>query len=375
METGRWDQSRTVVVSGVPEVLDVCRMIDKLTIHFQSRRRSDGGDVEAVTYPTNIKGVAFIAFDKAEDADRVVQKEQQIMTDSKFPEDYLLTVFPFTRDVFLYVVSATVDLFVFRSDLESLIQSLRSAHRSLRFQLLFRQRKATIEGPFAAIKALREDLMHRANQLKSTVPTAAIKLRESPLNPRVISHHGFVGSGSCSLSSLLRSTDEATEVQSLLSNAKTQNSARQKVGSFISTDSDKEELRAQLKVPSVKASPRTVLWEISAGIRPSLSDPDLLPAEKIASSQPEVDDISQDTISATKTWAGNHLGSRYSSSDNLTESHHSSSTKFLNTRLKDDLMSSECDAEYTEDLSADCSANPDISHPRRPRGSSRPWKT
>lgn len=33
------------------------------------------------------------------DAERVVLKEQQIMADVQFPEDYLLTVFPFTQDV------------------------------------------------------------------------------------------------------------------------------------------------------------------------------------------------------------------------------------------------------------------------------------
>jgi len=33
------------------------------------------------------------------DAERVVRKEQQIMRDDEFPEDYTLTVFPFSRDV------------------------------------------------------------------------------------------------------------------------------------------------------------------------------------------------------------------------------------------------------------------------------------
>lgn len=33
------------------------------------------------------------------DAEKVVRKEQQVMADSEFPEDYLLTVFPFTKDV------------------------------------------------------------------------------------------------------------------------------------------------------------------------------------------------------------------------------------------------------------------------------------
>lgn len=66
MEADAWDKTRTVVVSGVPNVLPASRMIDKLTIHFQSCRRSHGGDVEVVRYPTNSDGVAFVAFDKAE---------------------------------------------------------------------------------------------------------------------------------------------------------------------------------------------------------------------------------------------------------------------------------------------------------------------
>lgn len=66
METKNRVQKRTVVVSGVPDLLPPSRMVDKLTIHFQSRRRSDGGDVEVVTYPTNMEGVAFVTFDRAE---------------------------------------------------------------------------------------------------------------------------------------------------------------------------------------------------------------------------------------------------------------------------------------------------------------------
>lgn len=66
METDLLNKSRTVVVSGVPDVLPACRMSDKLTIHFQSRRQSHGGDVEVVTYPTSMKGVAFVTFDQAE---------------------------------------------------------------------------------------------------------------------------------------------------------------------------------------------------------------------------------------------------------------------------------------------------------------------
>lgn len=57
---------RTVVVSGVPSVLPGGRMADKLTVHFQRVRRSHGGDVEEVTYPTDMDGVAFVTFDRAE---------------------------------------------------------------------------------------------------------------------------------------------------------------------------------------------------------------------------------------------------------------------------------------------------------------------
>ena len=66
MEAESVDSRRTVVVSGVPGALPVARMIDKLTIHFQRRGRSDGGDVEVVTYPTDMDGVAFVTFDRAE---------------------------------------------------------------------------------------------------------------------------------------------------------------------------------------------------------------------------------------------------------------------------------------------------------------------
>lgn len=286
--------------------------------------------------------------------------------------------------VFLYVPSAMVDLSVFGIDQASLIRSLRSAHRSLRFQASLRQRKATIEGPFAAVKALREDLIRRASLLESAISaqTAAVKLRETPLNPRVISHHEFVGSVSCSgskaklepassnsLSTPLQTTGEGTKVQSLLSNAKTQNaSSRQKVshgssavGSFCDTDSDeKEEQRAgsSLKMPpeyrteGAKAYLTQVFGEdINAGIRSPLSGMNLLPAEEISAEHPGEENISRkhtrpDRISAAKIRGENHLGSRYSSTDYLKGSHESSSAvsaKFLQPGLKDASASSESD--------------------------------
>lgn len=390
MEADPREEGRTVVVSGVPAVLAVSRMIDKVTIHFQSRRRSQGGDVEEVTYPTNMDGVAFVTFDEAGDAQRVVRKDQQIMKDSEFPEDYLLTVFPFTRDVFFYVASATVDLSVFGRDQESLIQSLRSAHRLLHFRPLPQQRKATIEGPFTAVRVLRQDLIRRASLLESrlSAQTAAVKLKETPLNPRVISPHGSVSSVSRSrskaqlelaslnsLSTPLQTTGEAAEVQTLLSDTKTQNvSTRQKVsrgnqavGSFCTSDCDEEEqrVRRRLQMPTEyrteEVYPRQVLGEeINAGIRSSLSGLDPLPVEEISATQAREDDIFQkrtepDRVSAAKIRGQNHLGSRHSSTDYMKESDQSSSAvtaRLLQTRLKDVSPSSEGDAKDSEELCA-----------------------
>lgn len=73
-----------------------------------------------------------------------------------------------SSQVSLYVSRATVDLSVFGSGQAALIQSLRSAHRSVRFQPLLRERKTIIEGPLSAVRALREDLVRRAPQLPVT---------------------------------------------------------------------------------------------------------------------------------------------------------------------------------------------------------------
>lgn len=262
-----------------------------------------------------------------------------------------------------------VDLSIFGRDQLPLIRSLRSAHRSLRFQPVLQQMKAAIEGPFAAVRALRQDLIRRASQLKSTVSaqTAAVKLRETPLNPRVISHHKSVSSVSRSgskaklgpactncLSTPLQTTGEATEVQSLLS--KTQNaSTRQKVsseslavGSFgdeREQQSDRDRLE---RTEKGKAIPRQVL---NAEVKSSLSGLDLLKAEEISVKQPGVDDISEKRIRpdrATKIRGDTHI-------DYLKESDQSSSAvtaEILQMRLKDVSTSSK---SATEDLSAICS--------------------
>ncbi|XP_031707983.1 uncharacterized protein LOC116386119 [Anarrhichthys ocellatus] len=382
METDRREESsRIVVVSGVPDPLPVSRMVDKLTIHFLSRRRSRGGDVEVVTYPTNMDGVAFVTFDKAEDAERVVRKKQQLMKDNEFPDDYLLTVFPFTRDMFLYVHSATVDLSVFGRDPSTLIQSLRSAHRSLHFRPSPQQTKATVEGPFSAIQALRQDLILRAGQHKSvkvSARAAAVKPRESPLNPRVMAHREVVGSvksggseakpglGGSSHGLSTQATGEAAEVQSPLLNGKTRTvSRRRKVsheslaaaGSFCDTHGNGEEEPRDRSRREMPAEYRTEL--LNAGLTSSLSGLDLHRAEEISATQPAVDGTSEkrtgpDRISAPEIRGENTTSSFYSRTDYLKDPDQSSSAltaKIL--RTKDASMSSKSHAEDAEEPSAE----------------------
>lgn len=115
--------------------------------------------------------------------------------------------------VFFYVPSATVDLSIFGSNRDLVIESLRSAHRSLRFRPVPQERKVFIEGPFAAVQALRRDLIRRADELQSavTVQTAGINPRESGHNTRLISHHKYVDSVSHSSSKREPASSLSTE--------------------------------------------------------------------------------------------------------------------------------------------------------------------
>lgn len=267
--------------------------------------------------------------------------------------------------VFFYVCSAKVDLSLFVSDQASLIESLQAAHRSILFRLSPHKSKAIIEGPFAAIKALREDLMFRANQLKYTVPTGTVTLRESPRNPRVISHHEFDGSVSCShskakqepagsngLSALLQSTGEATE------ETQNSNSARQQVQRLCDPGTHrKEELKAgsrlrlttEYDMEQDESKTRQMSRrERNPGIRS--------PSPGLYLLHTAVDDSSQEhtrtsTIPPTRASRGNtSLDSRYSSADYVKESYQNTSADTNNT-LKDVSLSAESSAG-NKDLSA-----------------------
>lgn len=96
--------------------------------------------------------------------------------------------------MFLYVSSATLDLSVFGGDQTSLIESLRSTHRSIRFRSFPEQRKAFVEGPLSAVETLREDLIGRAKRLQASAQTAADKPRDTSSEPRGTPYLGIVGS-------------------------------------------------------------------------------------------------------------------------------------------------------------------------------------
>lgn len=218
--------------------------------------------------------------------------------------------------LFFYVTGATLDLSVFGSDRLSMIQGLGSTHRSVRFQPLPLGSKATIEGPFSAVQALRDDLISRAK-----AQTTALELRETPLNPRAISHQEFSGSLSCSnsetnrdaagangVSRPLQSTVEARGVQSLLANAESPNSperqrmqrdsldpssgnssrARPTQSSVFSLDGMRSSLSGtEYRSERGGADTRQVLGEeeMDAGIRSSSSRPDRLPGKEMPPKQ------------------------------------------------------------------------------------------
>uniref|UniRef100_A0A3Q0SMP9 Uncharacterized protein n=1 Tax=Amphilophus citrinellus TaxID=61819 RepID=A0A3Q0SMP9_AMPCI len=343
---------RTVVASGVPDVLPPDRIADKLTIHFQSPRRSCGGDVEEVKYPTSLEGVAVL-----------------LKCHTNFSN----------------LLRATVDLSMFGSNQESLMEKLRSAHRSLRFRPSLQERKASIEGPFAAVQALRKDLICRASRLQSAVtarPTA-INLRESPLNPVVISHRKYVSPVShssskwepaSSLSTSLQSTGEAREIQSLLSKSKPQNaSLRQKVsseslaggrisGAGIDKKEDKLRVRSRLEMSSEyrteqrQANHREVAdEEIKARITSSLLG---LPQEEAISTKESSEKHPRPgKISAIKTGKESDLGSQHSSTGYLKNRSSSAvRSKLLQTGLEDISQTSE---RYTEGTAVACAICPE----------------
>ena len=259
--------------------------------------------------------------------------------------------------VFFYVPSATVDLSAFGTNQASLIESLQSAHRSIRFRSLPEQRKVSIEGPFSAVKSLREDLIQRASRLQLSA--------QSPSHPRT--HLGSVGSkvqqeaaSSSGLSASQQSTGEPREVQSLLWKAKTQKDCLRQTfsdesfagGRFSDTDSveEEEEPKAQSRreVSTKYRTERTqtnlrqvVGEEVGAGIVPSFSGLKLAPAGEISAKQQR-----EDSFLEKRRKGENHLGSHHRSTDSP-KNWSSFNSKFPQTGLRDASTFSE---RYTKDV-------------------------
>ncbi|MBN3324780.1 RBM43 protein, partial [Atractosteus spatula] len=179
------EEARTIVVAGVPDdALDRGRMADKLVIHFQ-RARSGGGDVATIRYPTAFKGVAFITFEEQRDADRVLQMKQTLQ-DPELLEEYPLTVYPFSQDVFCYA-RAEVDLSLF-SDGGNVLRGLQSTRRSVRVTVAPPHRWALVEGPFTAVRELREELSKQLVRLGGEGPVKS-PMKQAP----------GAGAGECSV--------------------------------------------------------------------------------------------------------------------------------------------------------------------------------
>ncbi|MGH0148987.1 UNVERIFIED_CONTAM: hypothetical protein FKN15_021171 [Acipenser sinensis] len=125
----RTPEARTIVVSGVPQhELDCRRMADKLVIHFQ-KAKSAGGDVEKIKYPTRIKGVAYITFEEKEVLRQMLPTQKRVS-------------FGWTL-----------------SEHEKLVKELRTRNRAVRISPSQANQRVQVEGPFTAIKKLREDLL------------------------------------------------------------------------------------------------------------------------------------------------------------------------------------------------------------------------
>lgn len=84
------NDKRKVYVWNVPKILEVERMIDKLTIHFL-RHRNGGGEVLHVYYPTTVAGQAIVTFEEKEVALSVLKKQQILEVNGK---SYQLKVTP-----------------------------------------------------------------------------------------------------------------------------------------------------------------------------------------------------------------------------------------------------------------------------------------
>lgn len=234
--------------------------------------------------------------------------------------------------VYLYVPRATVDLSIFGSDQASLIGSLQSAHRSIRFQSMPQQRRAIVEGPFSAVQALREDLILRASRFKpSALHATAQQGQTSNHHGPVSSHSPKTNQGLASSHSKSVSQQSTGEVQSSFSKAKSPNNLRQKVsdeGLDGASSFDRYHFQGPTKYRTER--PKTSLREVEGEetkpmFASSFSSLDPLPPEETSAKQQREESFSEKPSRADGISAGNDLISHYSSMN--------SSSSLVNTKL------------------------------------------
>ncbi|XP_036372039.1 uncharacterized protein si:dkey-154b15.1 [Megalops cyprinoides] len=160
------DTDSTVIeVLGVPSILSVDQMIDKLTIHFL-RPRNGGGEVERVVYPARNSDKAFISFELPEVATRVLEQSHVLEVEGgRFP----LKVRRIHCPEVDMPVSTTLDLGKFRS--QTAVKDILTRHK---FEISYlRSGQLLLVGTFLNLKAARvklgELLLSREAQSQSSL--------------------------------------------------------------------------------------------------------------------------------------------------------------------------------------------------------------
>ncbi|KAM4869999.1 RNA-binding protein 43 [Urocitellus parryii] len=156
---------RTIVVAGLPVGLLSDQLLTTLVESYFRDIKNEGGDIEDVIYPTRTKGVAYVIFKEKKVAENVVRQKKHHLAIQKMVHAQL-TVSHFSEKVFSSV-KATLDLSVFRGQiiLESLVIDLKKKIPTLNFSPLGPGGRISVEGPFLAIKKLKESLLSKASSL------------------------------------------------------------------------------------------------------------------------------------------------------------------------------------------------------------------
>ncbi|XP_041044960.1 uncharacterized protein si:dkey-154b15.1 isoform X2 [Carcharodon carcharias] len=181
---------KKIQVLNVPKTIPVPRMLDKLTIYFQ-KPRNGGGEVLDVEYPTSVKDCAYVIFEKEEDANNVLKREQVLVLDGT---KYKLEVREVEKghnnaddEQVMLFVSTKLDTSHFP----------KGKARQLIFRHDFQVVNSKgciveIKGSFSSLKNLRSDLM---NLILHRSPQEVTDLRHSANKRRLDKDEKYLQSG------------------------------------------------------------------------------------------------------------------------------------------------------------------------------------